>query len=258
MTPIKLMLACKAEVEDVVFPCYVSPKIDGIRAYWKDGVFYSRNNKLIRNLEAQKYAQSMPAMYTGRILDGELTVGSLNAPNVFARTQAIMGDQPLNNELTYWVFDEVGTQKVFTARYEGLTHRLTHGFITDLRALRRELESFLAEGYEGIMVRSPDAVYKHGRSTVKEQALLKIKPTEDHEAVVVGFDPIDSEVKTGLGMLHVKNEFGEFSIGSGFTQKQRDEFWELDVKLIGRLVTYTHAKGFPLRFPVFKGFREDI
>jgi len=47
--------------------------------------------------------------------------------------------------------------------------------IKDLEEFKACEEKFLKEGYEGIMARSPHAPYKVGRSTLKEQGLLKIK-----------------------------------------------------------------------------------
>ena len=46
-------------------------------------------------------------------------------------------------------------------------------------------ERCLAEGYEGVMIRTPHSPYKCGRSTEREGYLLKIKRFEDAEAVVL-------------------------------------------------------------------------
>lgn len=53
----------------------------------------------------------------------------------------------------------------------------------------------------------------------------------------------------------------KFSIGSGFTQEEREAFWAIRDKLPGRLVKY---KYFPVgvkdrpRFPVYLGWRDPI
>jgi DNA ligase-1 len=53
----------------------------------------------------------------------------------------------------------------------------------------------------------------------------------------------------------------EFSIGSGFSQEQRDYFWEHKAELLGRTVKYkyfpTGSKERP-RFPTYLGFRDMI
>jgi DNA ligase-1 len=46
-------------------------------------------------------------------------------------------------------------------------------------------EDFLSHGYEGVMLRDPNGPYKHGRSTLREGFLMKLKQFTDGEAVVV-------------------------------------------------------------------------
>ena len=45
----------------------------------------------------------------------------------------------------------------------------------------------LKDGYEGLMLRDPNGVYKFGRSTVKENILLKVKDFMDDEAEIISF-----------------------------------------------------------------------
>jgi DNA ligase-1 len=146
-------------------------------------------------------------------------------------------------------------------------------------------ESYLATGYEGVMLRHPDGPYKHGRSTAKEAWLLKVKRFVDAEAKVIGFSEAQhnaneakrnelgqlerSSHKAGkvgkqtLGALMVKDlKTGvEFDIGTGFTADQRHLLWCIGENLIGKVVKYksqpTGVKDKP-RFPVFLGFRDKV
>ena len=134
------------------------------------------------------------------------------------------------------------------------------------------------------MIRDPNGKYKHGRSTTKEGGLLKIKRFEDDEAVVIGVEElmtnlneqeldnlghkVRSSKKEGLvpagklGALIVKHKtFGEFKIGSGFTEDARVKLWRERDELKGRLAKFKYqpsgVKDKP-RFPVFLGFRNKI
>jgi len=146
-------------------------------------------------------------------------------------------------------------------------------------------ESYLAAGYEGVMLRHPDGPYKHGRSTAKEAWLLKVKRFVDAEAKVIGYSEAQhnaneakrnelgqlerSSHKAGkvgkqtLGALMVKDlKTGvEFDIGTGFTESQRQLLWAQGDNLIGKVVKYksqpTGVKDKP-RFPVFLGFRDKV
>jgi len=156
--------------------------------------------------------------------------------------------------------------------------RLIH-FLAELETME---EKALAEGHEGIMVRRPSGLYKHGRATEKSQDLLKIKRFADDEAIVIGVTELmhndnaaftnevghtarssaqDGLVGAGtLGALLLRNEDGvEFSVGSGFDAAERAALWRNRKALLGRLVKYrffpSGSKDKP-RFPTWIGFRD--
>ncbi len=117
-------------------------------------------------------------------------------------------------------------------------------------------------GYEGIMIKDLDAVYECKRS----HSWLKLKPF-----IEVTLEVVDVEEGTGrnvgrLGALICKGEDDGLAIrvncGSGFTDSDRDSFWNNRAKLNGRLVeiradavTKNQDQTYSLRFPRFKGFR---
>lgn len=112
------------------------------------------------------------------------------------------------------------------------------------------------------MLRYPNAPYKNGRSTVKEGALLKLKRFKDSEAVILGMELLlrnhNEVTKNALGLtersshkdnmvaddllgsMNVKDYYTgiEFSIGSGFNEEQRRDFWNRRDELIGSIVKY--------------------
>jgi len=117
-------------------------------------------------------------------------------------------------------------------------------------------------GYEGIMIKDLDAVYECKRS----HSWLKLKPF-----IEVTLEVVDVEEGTGrnagrLGALICKGEDDGLSInvncGSGFTDSDRDSFWNTRTELLGRMVevradavTKNQDETYSLRFPRFKGFR---
>jgi len=139
------------------------------------------------------------------------------------------------------------------------------------------------EGYEGIILRSPDAPYKFGRSTVKEQFLLKVKRFIDQDAEIIGvveemFNGNEAQTnelgrtkrstsaaglsgKGSMGALHVRDLVTgiDFHIGTGFTAADRASMWATPP--IGELCKYKH---FPVgqkdkpRHPVFIGLRSKL
>ena len=102
------------------------------------------------------------------------------------------------------------------------------------------------------MLHRADASYETGRS----DSLLKMKPLDDAEAVVIAHLPGKGKYAGMLGALRVCSESGqEFSLGSGFTDQQRR-----DPPPIGATVTYRYrdftANGLP-RFASFLRVREN-
>src|SRR5690606_7881531 len=126
---------------------------------------------------------------------------------------------------------------------------LTHVQLEDPDAVLAYELMALNLGYEGIMLRSPFAKYKFGRSTLKEQGLIKVKRFIDEEAEIVGFEElmrnqneatpsafglqvrghsIHGKVAAGtLGKLILRSpKWGEFACGSGLDNALRDKIWQ--------------------------------
>ena len=287
MTMIKPMLGIAVDTTKLVFPIYASPKLDGIRVIIKDNQVLSRNGKLIPNM----FIQSLLKSYHG--LDGELIVGYPTHPNVFQfTTSGVMSIEGAPNVCLY-VFDCWYAEGGIDTRYNEVL-KITRNsskadievvpqiIINSLEELYKFEEDCLEKGYEGVMLRYPDAPYKNGRSTVKEGALLKLKRFSDSEAYVLGMEPLlrnhNEAVKNALGhtersshkdnmvadsllgALHVKDIHTgvEFSIGSGFTEEQRRDIWNRQEELKGSIVKYKYfevgVKDKP-RFPIFCGLR---
>lgn len=279
----------------VKFPCYVSPKIDGIRAAVHKDILYSSTMKPIPNHHIQNLLGN--AKHNG--LDGELVVGDPRQPDSFKKTTSIVMSHDKVEDFTYWVFDYLFPgDYTFESRLISLARDMPN-FIKNVITVPQhvvysleqleELESeFVKDGWEGIMMRSPKGVYKHGRSTPKSQEVLRFKRFEQSEAKIIGFvegmdntanEKVKNEFGIGqratlkenkvpngtMGALMVKDiESGvEFEIGTGFNAAERADIWKNQNIWIGRTITYSHFAigGYDKpRFPSYKGVRgmEDM
>lgn len=180
------------------FPIYVSPKIDGIRALVPKGAApHTRSGKPIPNLHIRKALSALRLP-----LDGEITLADhATHPDCFNLTQSAVMSKAGKPAFEYHTFDVLGRDdSAFAARFsflEGYYHlpgpempwlRLVpHTLAESIPQLLDLEERYLAEGYEGIMLRQAFGHYKHGRSTFREQILLKLKRFVDDEAEIVGF-----------------------------------------------------------------------
>ena len=290
------MLAGKvSDVNALKYPVLASQKLDGVRATVQGGKLMSRSLKPIPN----RYVQEMFAWLPEGI-DGELILGDPTAKDAYRQTvSVVMSDDKPADDIRLHVFDMFGAAgfqsrlegALFVARnpcpgqgdVEAVPHTLIH-CAEELLALEA---LWLAEGHEGVMVRSLDGPYKQGRSSEREGYLLKLKQFVDSDAEVLNafeLEHNENEAKTNalgrterstakagkvlsglMGGLNVRDCVTgvEFAIGTGFDANDRKTLWEQRDTLPGKILKYKHfpsgSKDKP-RHPVFLAWRskEDM
>lgn len=278
-----LLAGTVTDLEALRFPMIASPKLDGIRCVVINGKALSRNLKPIPN----KYIrEKLEAQTSGFHLDGEIMLAN-NAD--FNSVQSAVMSFDGEPDFVYKVFDTISEDK-FHSR-SGITvntstiQRLHQEYVYSLEQLMKLEDKWVSEGYEGIMLRDPNGRYKFGRSTEKEQILLKLKRFHDAEAVIVGFEEKmlnnNEQVKDNLG--HAKRSSAKaglvpagtlgalvvhdplidktFTVGNGFDHGTLQDIWDNQGKYELTTITYKYQElskyGVP-RFPTFKCFRGNI
>lgn len=275
-----------------------SVKLDGIRCTIFGGVAYSRTLKPIPNRFIQSEIYKHREFLEG--VDCEIIVGEPNAGNVFSETTSVVMSHDKQVDFKLYCFDYYNPELPFNARYAFLMEDvkqfncpiavlLPHLKIKNWSEVEEFEKDATSQGYEGIMLRDADGLYKCGRSGTKNPELQKVKQFTDAEFKVVGFEPKyhnANEAKTnelgrtsrstskdgmialeelGALILEVPDGSGRtFSCGSGFNEEQRKKLWEIRHTIIGDSATIKFfevgmQEGIP-RFPIFKGLRwkEDI
>ena len=230
----------------------VSEKLDGARAWWDGSRLRFRSGLPV----------FAPAWFTAGLpshpVDGELWLGR-------GRFEELSGivrrTAPLDTEwrlVKLMVFEWPGAAGSFAQRVEQLQRAsarlpidapwqvVPQFSLPDRTALKTRLEAVVRAGGEGLMLHRADAPYETGRSG----ALLKLKPVQDAEALVIGHEPGQGRHAGRLGALRVRMEDGkEFLLGTGFSDAQR-----VEPPAKGTVVTYTYqgttAQGIP-RFASF-------
>jgi DNA ligase-1 len=292
----KPLLACEADLEQLKFPLLVSPKLDGIRCVIHPELGpVTRNLKPIQNGGLRQRLSELPPYLDGELIAGSPSAGDAmqrTTSAVMGRNAAwdhvryYVFDHFETPGDFFSKRHELAAGLAAVSHFGGAGQELTHYEVHSLEELMALEEDYVSQGYEGIMLRDPDGRYKFGRSTVNEGILLKLKRFEDAEGVVVGcVEKMHNEnaatkdalgrtkrssskknkVPTGtLGALVLRIEgwpSETVEVGSGFTEEQRSEIWANREALLGHEATFkfqrSGAKDAP-RFPVFKGFREDV
>ena len=289
------MLAAAADLKKIQYPVLGFPKIDGIRAVIHDKRPLSRKLITLPNKFIQGFFNN--DHYQG--LDGELVVGAPNDPLCIKHTTSGVMSHDGEPDFTFFVFDKWDADESYTGRLLRAQHQVekigAHRVVwLDCHVLRSESSLLEYEskqldlGYEGVILRSPDGSYKHGRSTVREGGLLKLKRFLDSEAEVLEVieeqfngneaqrDNLGrtkrSSAKAGkvgkgrAGALRVrdlKTEV-EFEVGTGLTDADKAEWWAWWCLGSQRPARYVKYKYFPVgmqerpRHPVYLSWRHPM
>lgn len=285
----KPMLASGDSVrpEDLHYPLWATPKLDGVRAVILDGQVKQRSLKPVRNKFIQDELAGLPDG-----LDGELTVGL-----DFNKSSGDIRREEGEPDFTYWVFDcFTEPKKTYLERLKALESLPKNNRIKILMPIKvdtsgqlQELTGlWVSEGFEGAIVRAAEGPYKYGRSTMQQGWMIKIKDFVDEEATIIGCYELminnnvaeknllgrterssnkENLAASGLlgGFYLQSPNWKDFSCGSmlGVTWAEREELWNRRDELIGQLVKFKyqpHGSQDRPRIPIFLGFRdiEDI
>ena len=186
------MLAAPADIPKLRYPLLGFPKIDGIRAVCHQQQALSRKLIALPN----RYVQGFFSHDHFQGLDGELVVGRPNDPLCIKHTTSGVMSRGGEPDFTYYVFDKWDSASGYAERSEEaakIVRKIGSKALVHLPSVllnnEQELLKFEAEqlelGYEGIILRDPNGPYKHGRSTMREGGLLKLKRFDDSEAQVI-------------------------------------------------------------------------
>lgn len=229
----------------------VSEKYDGVRATWDGATLHHRSGRPI----------PAPAWFTAQLphtpLDGELWLarGRFDALSAIVRRE-----QPVDAEwrqLRYMVFELPDAPGDFAERARRIESIVRHSGsaqlvaveqapVADRDALYRRLALTVAQGGEGLVLHRADAPWVTGRG----DAILKLKPALDTEAIVVAHHAGRGKYEGLLGALEVRTPEGRrFLIGSGLSDARRR-----DPPPIGSVVTYRYRDLTSTGLPRFASF----
>ena len=236
----------------------VSEKFDGVRAVWDGKVLRFRSGRPV----------SAPEWFLAKLppqeLDGELW---LARGRFDALSGVVRKAEPVDEEwrqVKYMIFELPNAPGTFAERAQRIREIVANARwpqlvaveqfrVVDRAALKRKLDEVVRRGGEGLMLHLADALYVTGRSDV----LLKLKPQQDSEAVVVEHVPGQGKYQGMMGALRVRSPNGkEFLIGTGFSDAVRK-----NPPPLGTSITYSFRgltqNGLP-KFPSYMRVRENF
>lgn len=288
-TQFRPMLGVTCSLPDIQYPVIASPKLDGVRAMYREGYMQSRTLKAIPNRHIQYIFGEVGPWIEG--FDGELVLGDPTASDLFSKTISAVMTEGGRPNVHWYVFDNfTKPEKTFLERiHSQQLHEIPYPTcikVIEQRAVWSEAEllnyeaGIVDQGYEGLILRHPNRPYKYGRSTLREGGMLKLKRFVDDEAIVVDFEELmhnanpatadkrgytkrtshqHNKIPTNtLGAIVVNWRGHHLRVGTGFTAHDRTSIWQNRSTYQGKLVKFKYLpigmKDLP-RHPVFLSWR---
>lgn len=272
------------------YPVRATLKLDGIRAE-KTNDLFSRTLKLIPNISIRTRAMKIPRGFDMELFNPELSFDEIES--------IVMSEEHEDSDkIEFHLLDLWNVDRPYDARlYEIALHfeddllpkDCVKGAAPLIHSAEKLLEFFLKceqEQGEGICFRTPDSPYKQGRSTLKEQYLVKLCRTVRQEVTVIGFEEqqmnINPTKRNAVGMMDRrktldgkfgKNTLGKFLVrdknglefkvgtGVGLTDVRRQEIWDNRDCWYNKTITIQHkphGQKIKPRSPIYIGERRDI
>ena len=239
--------------KDIMFPCFVQPKLDGVRCLFSNGNMTSRTGKPFHLLHILSELKDVDI-----ILDGELY-----ADTDFQDIVSLVRRQTFTEEtrkISFFVYDIVSDQP-FSERIVKLRHFFRDRHFRHIKPVVTEIcdrpdrvrefhDKYVREGYEGLMLRNAAGPYQ---INTRSKHLQKYKQFVDDEYKIIGFSQGEG-IERGLVLWECETSDGKrFHVRPRGSHEQRAALFANAQKYVGKMLTVRYQEltldGIP-RFPV--------
>ena len=266
----------------IEYPCYVQPKLDGVRclAYMEGGevVFISRQGNKYYNFEHIRDDLKNSGIFSKyEVIDGELYAHKLGFDLIvgLCKTHHEIMDKELEKKIKFHIFDCFNKNDLevsYQLRYKDLYKMKLNNYdylelvptseILDNKKLDKYRDDYINEGYEGLMLRNIKSFYKIQK---RSKDLQKYKKMHENEYVIVGameasgndsgtavwvcdkrlnYDKVRKEMKEGeyRVLFELKKGNNAFKIRPQGDREVRREFFKNKNNYIGKLLTVQYQE----------------
>jgi DNA ligase-1 len=273
----------KKKRTDIQYPCFVQPKLDGLRCitYINVGgngvVAQSRTGGTFESVGHITHELFPIFKAHPRIaLDGELYTKDVpfeTLAGIIKKKKRVDADRELLKHVKYHIYDMIhldNPDMPYVDRHQFICkalrdHSSPFSFLEIVRTdtvksvdeFKEKFGEFVANDYEGIMLRNINSVYQQG---FRSNDLQKYKEFHEEEYPIVGFDQGDGRDKGTVIWKCQTNEGRTFSVRPRGTNEHRQELFKNGKSYVGKQLTVIFQELSELnvpRFPVGKAVREN-
>ena len=257
--------------KEIKYPCFVQPKLDGVRCIAVGNKLFSRNGIEIQFLDHIK--NELKLNKDKLILDGELYTDDINFEKIVGlvkKTKKMTPEEQENSLKLYLnVFDYIDTDLAFEERLKNLNKFFQKNknmqYIKQVKTedctgeeqVMEYLEKYTKEGYEGVIIRN-----KHGKyaENARSNHLQKLKKFIDEEFEIIDFTSATTGKEIGCVVWICKTKEGKkFNVRPLGSYEERKKQYKDGKKYIGKKITVKYQEltndHIP-RFPVGLAIRD--
>ena len=299
MKDFKPMLSIDIKDATIKYPKLVSYKLDGIRFIVHPLLgMVTRALKPIPNIRIREKFQPLLdiAIRDNIIFDGEIYSHKLTFQQMIS--VVMTHDTTVNvDKVKFHCFECVAEDtknapfikrnadiKVLLSKETDLVMIVNQRIVNSKEEVDKLYRRALSDGYEGLILRSEKSPYKFGRSTLREEYMLKVKPFKTFDSYIIcveqstKVDPLVDKTINELGRsvtskkkddriliekasaFWVNYGFYKVKVSLAMTDEEKIEVWKNRKSYIGRMIEYrgmlVGSKDVP-RHPTFIRFRDD-
>ena len=247
----------------IKYPLATQPKLDGVRAIVQESGMKSRNGKeIISAPHIHEALRELFELHPDLVFDGELYTHKSEGVDFNKIISCVRKTKPTKNDIEeskeniqYWIYDLPSSPGGFMERFAALQKLtlpscckiVTTEKVDNEEDLMAYYFDYMAEGYEGQILRVLDGEYENKRS----KSLLKHKTFFDKEFTILGVNEGIGKLQGKVGTLIFSIDGKTFNSAVNGDHEYLEELWKMK-NLIGKKATVKYFElttdGIP-RFP---------
>lgn len=241
----------------IAFPVLTQPKLNGIRTTTDRHFVSSRSGK---DINASEQLLNELVEFRSLDLDGELYKHGLHLDQIKGIAKSLVTKRA-DHILAFHVFDYFDYETTCRKRldqlseldYTQLVNFVPYNVAKNDDEVQEYYQEYLALGYEGAIIRNPDALYQECRT----KDLLKLKPALFATAKIIAINEGKNNNAGKFGAFTIETTSWICNISSGLSAAQKEHIWKHKKQYIGKLIKMTFpeltSRGRPHQ-PVFCHF----
>ena len=256
--------------KEIKYPCFVQPKLDGVRCVAVGDELYSRNGIVFPTLEHIK--NELKLNTENLVLDGELYTDDINFEKIVGlvrKTKKTKEEEQNSLKIYLNVFDYIDSDLPYEKRLINLNKFFEKN--KDLKYIRQVkteeckdennvmeyLDKYIKEGYEGVIIRNKKGKYAEN---ARSNNLQKLKKFIDEEFEIIDYTTPTTGKEIGCVVWICKTKEGKkFNVRPSGNYDERKKQYKDGKKYIGKMLTVKYQEltnDHVPRFPVGLAIRD--